>query len=151
VGTELDSVDWALLAHLQSDARLSFSELSRRVHMSAPAVAERVRRMEEAGVLRGYHADVDLARAGWSVLALVRMACYGPTCVLRDPQVATWPSVLEVHRVTGDDCSVLKVVAPSMGEFERLIDALAAYGTPSSTLVLSSPLSRDAVVRPPVG
>lgn len=147
--TTIDAIDWAILGHLQADARLSFSELSRRVHMSAPAVAERVRRMEDAGILRGYHAEVDLVRSGWPVLALVRMTCYGSTCILRDPKVAHWPNVIEIHRVTGNDCSVLKVVASSMGDFERLIDDLAAYGTPSSTLVLSSPLSRNAVARPP--
>jgi len=145
----LDGMDWAILTQLQADARLSFNELSRRVHLSAPAVAERVRRLTETGVLRGYHAEIDLDLAGWPVLALVRMACYGPTCVLRDPDLATWAGVLEIHRVTGDDCSILKVAAPSMAAFEALIDALAAFGTPSSTLVLSSPLPRNDIARPP--
>jgi Lrp/AsnC family leucine-responsive transcriptional regulator len=137
----VDQLDAALLAELQRDARLSFNELSRRVHLSAPAVAERVRRLEESGALAGYHARVDLSRMGWSVLAFVRMSCYGPRCVLRDPEVETWPEVLEIHRVTGDECSILKVVAEKSIELEGLIDRLAAYGRPSSTLVLSSPLT----------
>ena len=144
----LDALDWKLIAELQTDARLSFSELSRRVHLSAPAVGERVRRLEEAGVITGYHADIDLAATGWVVLALVRIACYGSTCVLRDPNVAMWPGVLEIHRVTGADCSVVKVASSSMQDFEQLIDRLAAYGTPSSTLILSSPLTRSDVVSP---
>ena len=144
----LDPIDWKLLAELQIDARLSFSELSRRVHLSAPAVGERVRRLELAGVITGYHAGIDLTETGWSVLAMVRIACYGSTCVLRDPAVATWPGVLEIHRVTGADCSVLKVTAVSMQGFEHLIDKLATYGTPSSTLILSSPLIRSDVVAP---
>ena len=144
----LDPIDWKLLAELQIDARLSFSELSRRVHLSAPAVGERVRRLEQAGVITGYHAGIDLTETGWSVLAMVRIACYGSTCVLRDPAVATWPGVLEIHRVTGADCSLLKVVATSMQGFEHLIDKLATYGTPSSTLILSSPLIRSDVVAP---
>ncbi len=144
----LDPIDWKLLAELQIDARLSFSELSRRVHLSAPAVGERVRRLEQAGVITGYHAGIDLTETGWSVLAMVRIACYGSTCVLRDPAVATWPGVLEIHRVTGADCSVLKVTAVSMQGFEHLIDKLATYGTPSSTLILSSPLIRSDVVAP---
>ena len=144
----LDQIDWKLLAELQLDARLSFSELSRRVHLSAPAVGERVRRLEQAGVITGYHAGIDLAETGWAVLAMVRIACYGSTCVLRDPAVATWPEVLEIHRVTGADCSVLKVSAVSMQDFEHLIDKLATYGTPSSTLILSSPLIRSDVVAP---
>ena len=136
----VDHLDWALLRELQADARLSYSELSRRVHLSAPAVAERVRRLEEAGVLTGYHAHVDLAKAGREVVALIRMSCYGSRCVLRDPSVATWPEILEIHRVTGDTCSLLKVAATSIDAFEAVIDRLAGYGPPSSTMILSSPL-----------
>jgi len=137
----VDSMDWALLRELQDDGRLSYSELSRRVHLSPPAVAERVRRLETAGVITGYHAHVDLTKAGRHVVALIRMSCYGPRCVLRDPEVLRWPEVLEVHRVTGDACSILKVVTASMADFESTIDRLAPYGQPSSTMVLSTPLS----------
>jgi Lrp/AsnC family leucine-responsive transcriptional regulator len=136
----MDETDWALLRELQADARLSYRELSRRVHLSAPAVAERVRRLEETGVVTGYHAHVDLDKAGWPVLAMIRMACYGPRCVLRDPAVPDWPEVREIHRITGDACSLLKVAAASMDAFERVIDRLAPYGRPSSTMVLSTPL-----------
>ena len=138
-------MDWALLRELQADARLSFSELSRRVHLSPPAVAERVRRLEESGVVTGYHAHVDLARAGRSVVAMIRMSCYGAHCILRDPGVPDWPEVLEIHRITGDACSMLKVAAGSIDAFERVIDRLAPYGQPSSTMVLSSPLAWDTV------
>jgi Lrp/AsnC family leucine-responsive transcriptional regulator len=144
----LDVIDWAIIRELQADARLSYSELSRRVHMSTPAVAERVRRLEQASVIRGYHAEVDPAACGWPVSAWVRMACYGPNCILRDPGVAMWPEVTEIHRVTGPDCSVVKVSAQSMQAFEGLIDRLAVYGTPTSTLVLSSPLPRRDVMPP---
>jgi Lrp/AsnC family leucine-responsive transcriptional regulator len=136
----VDQMDWALLRELQADARLSFSELSRRVHLSPPAVAERVRRLEESGVLTGYHAHVDLSRAGRDVVALIRMSCYGVSCILRDPAVARWPEILEIHRITGDACSMLKVATGSIETFERFIDRLARYGQPSSTMVLSSPL-----------
>lgn len=134
-------MDWALLRELQEDARLSFSELSRRVHLSPPAVAERVRRLEESGVIAGYRAHVDLTAAGRPVVALIQMSCYGPGCVLRDPAVPEWPEILEIHRVTGDACSILKVAATSMDAFEALIDRLAPHGRPSSTLILSTPLA----------
>src|SRR5206468_5024 len=99
-GAAVDSTDWAILAELQRDSRISFSELGRRVHMSSPAVTERVRRLEEAGVITGYHAAVDLKAAGWPVLALVRMQCFGSRCVLQHLEhVTAWPQVLEVHRV----------------------------------------------------
>jgi Lrp/AsnC family leucine-responsive transcriptional regulator len=136
----MDDMDWAILGELQRDARLSFSELSRRVHLSPPAVAERVRRLEESGVISGYHAHLHLVKAGRPVIALIRMSCYGPRCVLRDPSVQDWPEILEIHRITGDACSMLKVAADSMDTFEAVIDRLAPYGQPSSTMVLSTPL-----------
>ncbi|MEV6369399.1 Lrp/AsnC family transcriptional regulator [Micromonospora musae] len=147
----MDDMDWALLRELQADARLSFSELSRRVHLSPPAVAERVRRLEESGVITGYHAHVDLARAGRSVVALIRMSCYGSRCILHDPKVPTWAEILEIHRITGDACSMLKVAAGSIDEFERVIDRLAPYGQPSSTMVLSTPLDWHPVTPLPRG
>ncbi|MBE1484515.1 Lrp/AsnC family transcriptional regulator [Plantactinospora soyae] len=137
----MDDMDWALLRELQADARLSFSELSRRVHLSPPAVAERVRRLEESGVVTGYHAHVDLDRAGRAVVAMIRMSCYGSRCILRDPEVPGWPEILEIHRITGDACSMLKVATGSIEAFEQVIDRLAPYGQPSSTMVLSSPLA----------
>jgi Lrp/AsnC family transcriptional regulator, leucine-responsive regulatory protein len=142
----MDSVDRRLLQELQADARLSFNELSRRVRLSSPAVAERVRRLEGDGVIAGYHAHVDLARAGRPISALVQVQCYGPRCVLRDPEVSTWPEVLQLHRVTGGACCVLMVAVATMADFEVLIDRLAEYGQPASTMVLSSPVQWRPVV-----
>ncbi len=134
-------MDWRLLDELQRDGRLSFNELARRIKLSAPAVAERVRRLEEAGVITGYHAHVDASRTGRTVEAMVRMACYGPRCLLRHPEVIDRsPEILEVHRLTGDACCLLRVAVGSMAQFEALIDRLADHGTPSSTMVLSSPV-----------
>ena len=136
----MDRVDWHILEELQADARLSFNELSRRVKLSAPAVAERVRRLETAGVISGYHARVDPAHVGRPVQAVVVMDCYGPTCILRDPEVVTWPEIREFYRVTGRGCSVLVVAVPSIQHFEELIDRLAGYGRPSSSMVLADML-----------
>lgn len=144
----MDAVDRLLLTELQADARLSYNELSRRVRLSAPAVAERVRRLEADGVITGYHAHVDPARAGLAVTALVTMQCYGPHCLLRDPEVARWPEVFQLHRVTGGACCTLLVGVPGMVEFERLIDRLAAYGQPASSMILSSPVPWRAVLAP---
>lgn len=146
--TALDEVDWRLLEELQRDGRLSFNELSRRVALSAPAVAERVRRLESRGVITGYHAEVDPAAVGLRVTALVRLQCYGPTCLLRDEQALHRPEILRLFRVTGDACCVLFVAVPTMVHFERLIDDLAEHGRPSSTMVLSTPVPRRGVRRP---
>jgi Lrp/AsnC family leucine-responsive transcriptional regulator len=143
-----DAVDWRLIAELQRDGRLSYNELGRRVSLSSPAVAERVRRLEEHGVITGYHAHIDPAKVGRTVAALVRMSCYGPNCLLRHPEVVEQsPAILEVHRLTGDSCCLLRVAVRSMAEFEELIDRLAEHGTPSSTMVLSSPVAWRPVER----
>ncbi|HEX2904338.1 MAG TPA: Lrp/AsnC family transcriptional regulator [Jatrophihabitans sp.] len=136
----MDATDWAILAELQSDARLSQNEISRRVKLSAPAVAERIRRLTDAGVLTGYAAQVNPAALGRTVQAFVQLDCYGPTCVLKDPAVPGWPEVLELHRVTGDACTVLRVAVTDMPAFQALIDRLARYGKPTSSLLLASPL-----------
>lgn len=144
----LDSVDWQILTELQTDARLSFNELSRRVNLSAPAVTERVRRMHDSGVLTGYHAHVDPTAAGLPVTALVRMECFGARCLLRDAEVMSRPEILQLHRVTGDACCVLFVAVRSMPHFEDVIDRLSEHGRPSSTMVLSSPVWWREVSRP---
>ena len=144
----MDRVDWRIVDELQADARLSYNELSRRVNLSAPPVAERVRRLQETGVITGYHARVDPSRVGRPVQAIVRMDCYGPTCLLRDPAVAGWPEVRQLYRVTGDGCSVLVVAVETMQHFEALIDRLATYGQPTSSMVLADLLPWSPV-RPP--
>ncbi len=136
----MDTVDWRILAELQGDARLSQNEISRRVNLSAPAVAERVRRLADAGVVQGYAARVDPAALGRAVQAFVQLDCYGPKCILKDSSVYSWPEILELHRVTGDACSVLRIAVADVAGFQELIDRLARYGKPTSSVVLSSPL-----------
>jgi Lrp/AsnC family leucine-responsive transcriptional regulator len=136
----VDAVDWRILGELQSDARLSQNEISRRVTLSAPAVAERIRRMSDAGVISGYHARIDPVALGRPVQAFVQLDCYGPKCVLKDPAVLDWPEVLELHRITGDACSLLRIAVADMAQFQDLIDRLGRYGKPTSSLLLASPL-----------
>jgi Lrp/AsnC family leucine-responsive transcriptional regulator len=144
----VDQVDWRILTELQADGRLSINALSRKVNLSAPSVSERVRRLQDNGVLTGYHARVDPVKAGRGVRAIVRMHCYGPTCLLRDPSVREWPEVLQMYRVTGDDCSVLFVAVADMPAFETLLDRLASYGQPTSSLVLDDVVAWRAVEAP---
>ncbi|MEU3138169.1 Lrp/AsnC family transcriptional regulator [Nocardiopsis alba] len=136
----LDGVDRRILGELQRDGRLSFNELSRRVNLSAPTVADRVRRLTDRGVITGYHAHVDPAAAGLPVTALVRMECFGAHCLLRERSSLELPEILQVHRVTGDACCVLLIAVRSMEHFEEVIDRLAEHGRPSSTMILSTPV-----------
>ena len=146
----LDDVGWQILAELQADGRLPFAELGRRVGLSTPAVIERVRRLEEAGVITGYHATVDPARIGLAVLALVRVrvASGSDTSRRLGRVLVDCPEVVEAHHVTGDDCYVCKVHVASVGHLERLIEQLGHYGSTTTSLVLSSPVAGRAFDRP---
>jgi Lrp/AsnC family leucine-responsive transcriptional regulator len=141
----LDETDWRLLALLQRDGRLSFADLAREVAMSASAVTERVRRLEEAGVIAGYQAVVDPDRVGLGILAFVRLRYptgnYRPFHSLLD----TTPEIVEAHHVTGEDCFVLKVLARSMRHLEEVTGRIAGLGPVTTSVVYSSPLARRAV------
>jgi Lrp/AsnC family leucine-responsive transcriptional regulator len=141
----LDPTDWRLLTLLQRDGRLSFAELAREVAMSPSAVAERVRRLEESGVVAGYQAVVDPERVGLGILAFVRLRYptgnYRPFHALLD----TTPEVVEAHHVTGEDCFVLKVMARSMRHLEEVTGRIAGLGPVTTSVVYSSPLARRAV------
>lgn len=141
VKSDLDAVDWRLLEELQRDSRLSHAELGRRVHLTPPAVAARIRRLEDAGVIRGYRLDVGLDALGWDVLAFVRVRSQPSRSRPFTETVRAAAHVLECHHVTGDDCFVVKVVARSMPDLERLVEELGRYGATTTSIVFSSPVT----------
>ena len=148
VDSPLDRTDWRLLAELQKDGRASFAELARAVAMSPSAVAERVRRLEEAGVIAGYRATIDPERVGLTVMAFVRLRYptgnYRPFHAMLD----TTPEIVEAHHVTGEDCFVLKVLARSMRHLEEVTGRISGLGAVTTSVVYSSPLSGRAVAEP---
>jgi Lrp/AsnC family transcriptional regulator, leucine-responsive regulatory protein len=144
----LDSTDWRILEALQDNARLSYAELARAVAMSPSAVTERVRRLEESGVIAGYTAVVNPERVGLGIGALVRLRYpsgnYRPFRTLLD----TTPEIIEAHHVTGEDCFVLKVLARSMGHLEEVTGRISGLGAVTTSVVYSSPLARRALTAP---
>ncbi len=142
---ELDGVAWRILIELQEDARLSFSELGRRVGMTAPAVAERVRRLEERGIIRGYRLELDVERLGLPLQALVRLANRGASSQEITRTIRELPEVLECHHVTGEDCYVLKVAVPSMRQLEALLERLLRFGSTTTSIVISTPVTRRTI------
>ncbi len=146
----LDRISWRILAQLQADARLSYSELGRRVGLSTPAAAERVRRLEDQGVIRGYRAEVDPLAAGLAVGAFIRVRVTGPESQARKLTAALekMPEVFECHRCTGDESFVLKARVASVGRLEALIDKLSPFGATTTSLILSSPVERSIVMEP---
>ncbi len=135
-----DARNVELLRLLCGDPRIGTSELARRVGMSAPAVRERVLRLEEAGVIRGYRLELDPAALGYPVCAYVRVR---PTPG-QLPKVAelarALPQVVECHRVTGEDCFVMKVHLPALDQLDEVLDRFLAFGQTTTSIVQSTPV-----------
>ena len=147
----LDDTGWRIIEALQDNARMPWSELGRRVGLSAPAVTERVRRMEDAGLIAGYRVQLGLEKLGFPITALIRVAAPEEKCARIKTMAEDRAEVLECHHVTGSDAYVLKVIASSMKHLESMIEAIARHGgTPATSVVLSSPVDRGATsaVRP---
>lgn len=137
-----DAINLQILTELGQNPRLTMSELGRRVGLSAPAVTERVRRLEEIGVILGYRLDVDPVALGLPLAALIRIKP-NPGELSRVSAVAREiPEVVECHRVTGEDCLVVKVHLPNIEQLDRVLDAFLVYGSTTTSLIQSSPVPR---------
>lgn len=144
-GGAADPVNLGILRALREEPRLTMAELGRRVGLSSPAVTERVRRLEEAGAIRGFFIDINPAALGLPVAAYVRIRP-NPGQVPKIAELAqAIPEVAECHRVTGEDCFILKVYLPSLDQLDRLLDKFLAHGTTTTSLIQSSPVP----LRPP--
>ncbi len=142
----LDDTGWQLLHALQQNARLSYSELGQRVGLSSPAVAERIHRMEDAGIISGYHVEINRSKLGYPITAIIRMSTSpGDQCSRFATFVQEIPEVLECYRVTGSDSLIMKVMASSVEHLESLIDRLSAHGQLTTSMVLSAPVTRRVV------
>ncbi|HUR07892.1 MAG TPA: Lrp/AsnC family transcriptional regulator [Nonomuraea sp.] len=136
----LDITDWSIIAELQSDGRVALTELGRRVNLSPSATTERVKRLEAAGVITGYRAEVDLEKVGFVVLAVVRLKYPGNRHEPLHRLLGERSEILECLRTTGDDCYLLKVAATSMSHLEQVVDDLAQFGSTTTNLVYSRTL-----------
>ena len=145
----LDKTGWHILEELQNDGRMSFAELGRRVGLTLPAVAERVRKMEDAGIITGFRAEVDPAKIGLPIAAFIRISVVGDVFARIAKAVRDMPEVLECHRGTGADSFTLKVAVESVQHLESLIDKLTPFGTTSTSLVLSTLISHRNFLRRP--
>ena len=136
----LDATNLRLLEELQRDARVSQAELGRRVGLSAPAVAERLGRLERDGTITGYRAAVDPRALGLSLAAIIRMRP-APRQIPKVAEVAqATPEVCECHRVTGEDCFYMKVHVRSVEHLEEVIDRFTPYGQTTTSIIQSSPV-----------
>ena len=141
---DLDGIAWKIVEALQHNARLSFAELGRKVGLSTPAAAERVRRLEEAGIITGYHASIDVAKLGMPIRVLVRLTIHGGDLQVSRTVTAIkeMTEVSRCHRITGAESFVIEADVVSIRHLEALIDRLSTLGATSTSTVLSSPVKR---------
>jgi len=136
----LDRTNRRLLAELSAEPRITMSALARRLGMSAPAVTERVQRLERAGVIRGYRLELDPAALGLPLTAYARIRPVAGQ-LSRIAQLADeLPEVTECHRITGEDCFLLKLHAATMGDIEAILDRFLLYGQTTTSVVVSTPV-----------
>lgn len=132
----LDPTDVAMIEILQQDGRISVSELGRKVGLSQPAASERLKRLEERGIIAGYAARIDPAAVGLNMMAIIRLRTTHEFIQPCLKQFAAMPQVIEVLRLTGEDCFLLKMIVPTPRDLESIVDAVAKYGAVTTSLVL---------------
>lgn len=138
----MDDLSWKILELLQQNARMPFSEIGRQVGLSAPAVAERVRRLEETGVIRGYQAVVDPSKLGYTLEVFIRAEVTHSNHDAAIRFISELPNVLEFWNLTGRDGYQIRAVFRSVQELEQMLNQkLGVYGTTTTALVLSKPVA----------
>ena len=137
--SSLDQTDRALIGELQKDARLSLAELGRRVGLSAPSVADRMRRLEDSGVILGYRAEVDPRALGYELSAVLRVRPDARQLPKLAKIATDTPEVTECQRVTGDDCYVMKLHVRDVEHLEEVLDRFTPFGRTTTSIVQSAP------------
>lgn len=141
----LDATDWKILRELQQDARLSYNELGRRVALSAPAAAERVRKLEDRGIVTGYSAQVEPTKIGLPILAFIQLRCAAGKCLVNSTRPEAFPEILEMHILSSQHCSMLKVAVSSMSHLQALMERLEVYGALVVNIVTSVALTHRII------
>lgn len=148
---KLDPKDIQILEALQTNARVPLSELGRKIGLSQPAISERVKRLEENGVIEGYSARINIKAVGLGMVAIIRLRTsheHIQSCLKKFKTIA---NIVEVYRVTGEDCFVLKVLVPAPEDIELIVDRIAVFGAVTTSIVLRHepprPITRELLQR----
>ncbi len=141
----LDQTDWKILRELQQDARLSYNELGRRVGLSAPATAERVRKLEDADIITSYGAQVDVAKLGLPLLVFIQLRCFPERCLFKTSSAEKFPEVLDIYKLSGNHCALLKVALSSLEHLEAFTERLGVHGEQITNVVTSNLFSQHVI------
>ena len=148
MNSKIDQFDQKILSLLQQDARMSHAEIGRQVHLSQPAVSERIRRLESSGVIRGYRAEVDPKAFGYQTTAMIRISTQQGRPYTQ--YVTQSPEIIDCYTVTGEDGCVMKVLATDVEHLQRLINQLNAFGSTSTAIVLTTHVNGKVITPPSV-
>tara|TARA_R110001583_G_scaffold105494_2_gene253369 strand:- start:85340 stop:85810 length:471 start_codon:yes stop_codon:yes gene_type:complete len=140
--TGFDRLDIAIIEALQANARTPLAELGRQIGLSQPAMSERVKRLEERGIIEGYSARINPSALGVGLMAIIRLKTTHNHIKACLQHFSEMPHIIEVHRLTGEDCFMLKVLVPTPGDLETIVDRIARYGAVTTSLVLRSEPSK---------
>jgi Lrp/AsnC family transcriptional regulator, leucine-responsive regulatory protein len=144
---ELDKTSWAILACLQENARATLADMGREVGLSAPAVAERMVKLEEAGIIQGYRVEVDYEKTGYGLRAFIAFIAHSGKLIPFLNYIEKLDEVLECHRVTGNHCIYLKVVVTNSGHLQELLARMMEFGDTTTSIILSSPITHRIFTR----
>ena len=145
---KIDNFDQKILQLLQQDARISHAEVGRQVHLSQPAVSERIKRLEAAGVIRGYRADINPKALGYQITAMIRISTQQGRPYAEF--VARCPEIIDCYTVTGEDGAVMRVLATDVEHLQRVINELNAFGSTSTAIVLTTHVAGKPISVPRV-
>ena len=134
---QIDELNWAILTRLQENARYSFAEIGREIGLSSPAVAERVKKMEDAGVIKGYKTEISYNKTGHQLKAVITLRAFMGRLKPFLEKVKEFPEVINCYRITGNENIIMEVILRDQSHLEELIDKLITYGETKTHIVLS--------------
>lgn len=141
----IDNLNWNILKHLQANARLSNSEIGRRVGISSPAVSERIKKMEDAGIIESYFTEVSSFEAGYQLKAIINLRAFMGKLKPFMEKVKTYDEVINCYRITGNENFVMEVVLKNQKHLEVFIDQLIVYGETKTQIVLSHVVKNNSI------
>jgi Lrp/AsnC family leucine-responsive transcriptional regulator len=145
---EIDDIDQRMLEALAGDARMSLKELAQAAGLSSPSAAERLRRLQERGVITAFTIDIDPAALGYPLQAIVRIRPLPGQLHVVERLIKETPQFVECDKVTGDDCFIARLVVPSMGELDAILDRIVEKAETNTSMIKASPVKRRL---PPLG
>ncbi len=136
----LDKLNWKILVELQKNARISYKEIGDKIGLTGPAVAERILKLEEKGIIKGYTTKIDLSKIGYSLTAIVNFRFHPGNLDRFLKHLKSIPEVFECNRITGSDSMIIKVAIKEPKHLETLVNGFIEFGSPTTSIVLSTPI-----------